>query len=144
MASFADILDKNVSDVKAPPPYPAGHYLAITEGVPVWGESSQQKTKQIVFKAKFLQVMDDVDKDKLMEWTDTTGGSILGQTVYLTFYDPQPHRLTEFLNHLGLGAMAVRQAIEESPGRQFVVTIRHRPSQDGTRIQAEVGGTAAV
>jgi hypothetical protein len=144
MASFADILDKNVSEVKAPPPYPAGNYLAITEGVPVWGNSSVQKTKQVQFKAKFLQVMDDVDKDKVAEWAETSGGSILGQNVYLTFYDPQPHRLTEFLTHLGLGNLPVRQAIEESPGRQFICTIRHRPSQDGTRIQAEVGGTAAV
>lgn len=144
MASFADILDKNSNDVKAPPPYPAGSYLAITEGVPVWGQSSQQKTKQIQFKAKFLQAMDDVDKEKLAEWNETTGGSILGQNVYLTFYDPQPHRLTEFLRHLGLGDLPVRQGIEESPGRQFICTIRHRPSQDGTRIQAEVAGTAAV
>ena len=144
MPSFSDILDKTSSEVKAPPPYPAGNYLAIIEGVPVWGKSSQQQTKQIQFKAKFLQAMDDVDRDKLAEWADETGSTVLGQTVYLTFYDPQPWRLTEFLGHLGLGALPVRQGIEESPGRQFICTIRHRPSQDGTRIQAEVGGTAAV
>jgi hypothetical protein len=145
MPSFEDILNKTTSDVTAPPPYPAGTYLAVTEGVPVWGKSSVQQTKQIQFKAKLLQAMPDVNQEKLSEWAEQTGSPLIGsQSVYLTYYDPQPHRLTEFLSHLGLGSLTVREAIEESPGRQFIVTIRHRPSQDGTRIMAEVGGTASV
>jgi hypothetical protein len=144
MPSFADVMNQKASEIKAPPPYPAGHYLAVTEGQPVWGKSSQQQTKQIQFKAKLLQSMPDVDADKLSDWRNQTGDSVMGQSVYLTFYDPQPWRLTEFLTNLGLGELPVSEALAEAPGRQFIVEIRHRPSQDGTRIQAEVGGTAAV
>jgi hypothetical protein len=144
MASFADILNRPVSEVKAPPPFPVGSYLAVVDGQGEWGESRNARTKQIQFKAKLLQPQEDVDTEKLMEWKDATGDNVIGQQVYLTFYDPQPWRLADFLKHLGLEDMPVMEAIANAPGRQFLVTLRHRPSMDGQMIQHEVASTAAI
>lgn len=144
MPSFADIHGKKPEDIKAPPAFPFGHYIATVDGQPQHGQSSRARTKQIQFKAKLLQPLEDVDKDKLMAWKDDTGDSVMGQHVYLTFYDPQPWRLAEFLKNLGLGNVPFPECLAETPGRQFVVEIGHAPSMDGTRIIHEVRGTSAL
>lgn len=144
MPSFADIANKPVSEIKAPPALPVGMYLAMVDGPGEWGESRVAKTKQIQFKAKLLAPQPDVDQEKLMEWADATGEPVVGQVVYLVFYDPQPHRLTQFLTHLGLGDLILMEAINQAPGKQFYVTLRHEPTQDGTAIRHVVASTQAV
>lgn len=142
MPSFADVMDTKVEDIKFAPPFPVGSYLAMTEGMPEWGKSSQKQSDQIQFKAKLLQALENVDKEKLAEWAEETGENVVGQQAFLTFYTPP--RLAEFLKNLGLGHLSQREAISESPGRRFIITFRHRPSQDGKRINHEVESTAAA
>jgi hypothetical protein len=143
MPSFNDILNTKVDEVKPPPPFPAGTYLAITEGLPEWGKS-RNGIAQIQFRTKLLQAMTDINHDALMEWRDVTGGEVVGQSLSLFFYDPMPWRLTEFLGHLGLGKLETKMALQESPGRQFLVTLKHSPTQDGRGLRHEVDKTAAV
>jgi len=144
MASFEKILSNTpLSDIKPLPAFPVGSYICVTADAGTWGESRQKKTKQIMWKAKVLQPRDDVDKQKLMEWKDDTGESVSGQEFYPTFWSD--FYLKEFLIALGFpDSISGPEAIANSAGRQFVVTFRHEPSQDGKRIVRTISGYAAV
>jgi len=141
---FEKILSSTpLSDIKAPPPFPVGTYLAATEGLGEWGESRQKKTKQIQFKCKVLSPQSDVDQQKLMEWRDETGETVMGQEFYATFWDDV--RLKGFLIALGFSdSITGSEALAQAAGRQFLVVFRHVPSQDGKRIVHEVAEYKAV
>jgi hypothetical protein len=143
MRSFSEIMDKKPEDVKPPPPFPAGTYLAIVDGIPEWGKSRNQ-VEQLQVMTKLLQTMADVNKDALMTWRDETGEEVTGQPLSLYFYASAQWRLAEFLVHLGLGSIPTKMGLEEMPGRQFLVTLKHSPTQDGRSLRHEVDKTAPV
>ena len=90
----------------------------------------------------YLDAGDDVDQDALKE-----AGGIAGKSLKATYYltEEAAYRLKEFLAHLGIEEQdTLRPMIEEATGKQFLGTIRHEPSQDGTRIFARLGQTAPV
>jgi hypothetical protein len=147
MPNFSDILSRKSSEIKAPKPLPPGSYVWLIEGQPRFDRSTKQQTDFVEFTCRCLQPQGDVDQAALQE-----AGGAQNKTQRLTFWltDEAVYRLsnkdgTGFLEQLGLtGSESIGEKISMAPGRQFVGHIRHKASQDGTRIFAEIGQTAAL
>lgn len=147
MNNFANILDAPTSgsDWDRPPPLPRGSYVCMINGMPERGVSDKKQTPFIRFQLKFLQALDDVDTDEL----DSIGG-LSDKTMPLTFFitDKSKYRFGEFLrDDLGLDleeGVSPWVLAQQAPGSQVLVTIRHKPTEDGKGVYAEIAGTAAV
>jgi hypothetical protein len=150
--SFSDILKTRSSEVERPSPMPVGEYVCAIQGQPRQDKSKQKQTPFVEFTYKVLEAMDSVDTDALDEWLTNKKGEkkklsevTIKDTYYLT--EGSLWRLTDMLKACGLdtdGDQSIGQLIEEAPGNQLIVTIRHESSQDGTTVFARVGGVAAV
>lgn len=142
MASFADILNKKVDEVERPKPLPAGTYLGIVEGLPDIGTIGQNNTPKADIKIKLLQAEDDVDQDALKELGDRFPGISLRHRLFLT--EDSAWRVKQFLeDHLGLDGTGktLGELFNEAAGNQVKVVVKHRPSQDGQTIFAEIDRT---
>lgn len=149
--NFGSILDRQSTDIERPKPHPIGNYLFVVKGVPEYGESAQKKTPFVRFTCAPMQAMDDVDADDLEAFLARKDGSkrtLPDMTKPLTFYitEDATWRLVKFLDDCGAGepSMSIRERIDNSSGCQFVGTIKHEASDDGTAIYANIAGTAAV
>lgn len=141
---FASILDRPVSEIEKPKPYPAGTYRCTVQGLPRYDKSAKKQTEFVEFTLQPTSAKDDVDEKALAEM----GG--LNKPIKATYYltEDAAWRLQKFLGDLGFDIetdeATPRQMIEESPGSEVYVTLKHRPSQDGRSIFAEVADTARV
>ena len=139
--TFGSILDKPVGKIKEPVAMPTGTYTFVVLHRR-YDKSSKKQTEFVEFTCNYLDAGDDVDQDALKE-----AGGIAGKSLKATYYltEEAAYRLKEFLAHLGIEEQdTLRPMIEEATGKQFLGTIRHEPSQDGTRIFARLGQTAPV
>jgi hypothetical protein len=146
MTDFQDILNKPLGDIDRPKPYPVGSYVALVEGLPKFEKVGENQTQCVDFTLRFLSEREDVDKLALME-----AGGINGKTirhrVFLT--EDSVWRAKKFLvEDLGIddegGQKRLSQVINEAPGRQVIITIRHRPAKDGSVVYSEISQTAKV
>jgi len=157
--SFSSILDRAPSEIERPKPLPIGTYLCAVNGLYEDVVSSQKKTPGFKFKFSVLQAGEDVDQDKLNEWMqkkDGTSRTLADASLSTTYWDTPDagSMLMDFLCDLGImtrdaeGAYEYdgtgRAAMAETPGRQLLVFVKHRPSKDGQMFFAEVGSTAPV
>lgn len=145
-ANFASILDKPATEIERPKPLPVGTYLAVIKGLPRYDKSSKKQTDFVEFTASIMSAMDDVDKAELGE-----AGGTNGKEIKLTYYitEDAAWRLKKFLDDLGYGdamdeGATLRQCAEQAAGSQVYVQMKHRASQDGKAIFAEVADTAKV
>lgn len=143
-SNLASILDKPASDIKRPPPMPAGHYIFTIIGLPRFDKSSKKQTDFYEFKCRFTQAYDDVDDEEL-----AAVGGIAGKETNLTFYitEKSVYRLTEFMrDDLGISdeGKTSRQMLDETPNCQFVGLIKHAPSEDGKGVYANITTTGPV
>jgi hypothetical protein len=131
---------------------PVGDYVVVVTGQPRQDKSAKKQTPFVEFTYKVLEAMDSVDTDQLDEWLTNKKGEkkklsevTIKDTYYLT--ENSLWRLTDMLKAAGLDTesdMSLGQLIEEAPGNQLIVTMRHESFQDGTGVSAKVGGVAAV
>lgn len=145
--NFGSVLDRESSSVERPKPMPVGTYLCVVKGQPKFDVSSKKKTEFAEFSLYVLQAAEDVDQEALAEALN--GKPLAEKTIRATYYltEDAIYRLKEFLDHLGIEetpGMTLRQRISGAPGRQVLAAIRHRPSDDGTAVYAELASTAAV
>ena len=144
MASFEEILDTQVTEVKVPPPLPVGTYLTIVEGLPQQGEVGQNQTKVIDFNLRILQPGEDVSADEIA----AIDGGVVGKNIRARFFltDSAIFMLDRFLfEHLGIElGKSRKQAIAEAPGRQVYATMRHTPRNDGEGFYANLASTMKV
>lgn len=143
--NFGSILDTPSESVKRPSPLPVGTYYCTVKGQPKFDVSAKKKTEYAEFTLQIMQVLEDVDPEALTEALN--GKSISEKTIRATYYltEDAIWRLKDFLDHCGVeDTGTLRQRISGAPGCQVLATIRHRPSEDGTSVFAELGGTAAV
>jgi Protein of unknown function (DUF669) len=145
MASFEEILSKPTSEIKAPQPFPPGHYTCIVDGLPEHGQSSQKQTDYLRFKYRIVGLGDDVDARAATELQ--VMGKILTQDHYITDNEVTQHMFREFLEQtLGIenpeGTRSIKEMIPEVPNRQLVVELKHEPSRDGKRTYHRVNSTA--
>lgn len=142
--NFGALLAKAPSDVEKPKPLPIGTYLCVVQSLPKQDKSTKKGTEYVEYTLNVLQAADDVDAEAL----EALGGAA-GKTIRATYYltENSLWRLKEFLVALGmdeadyesLGAM-----VDDSVGKQLLVTLKHTASQDGQAVFAEIGSVAAV
>jgi hypothetical protein len=140
MASFEEILNRPASENKPPPAYPAGTYHCLIDGLPEHGKSNNGNDF-FRYKFKILALGPDVDPKEAAEQ------QVVGKTFTNDYYvtDAATWRLTEFLSNLGLDTKtSLKPLINESPGQQVMVTLRHESSPDGKRVFHRVHSTAHV
>lgn len=142
--NFAALLDKPSSEIERPKPLPVGTYVAVVQGMPRYDKSSKKQTDFVEFTLKLQAAGEDVDAEEL-----AAVGGIADKTMKDTYYITEQAlwRLKEFLTNCGLetdGDASLRELIEETPGKQVGISIRHEASQDGQSIFARIGKTFAV
>ncbi len=150
--SFSDILNTKASDVERPAAMPVGDYVVVVTGQPRQDKSAKKQTPFVEFTYKILEAMESVDEEQLDDWLTNKKGEkkkltevTIKDTYYLT--ENSLWRLTDMLKAAGLDTesdMSLGQLIEEAPGNQLIVTMRHESFQDGTGVSAKVAGVAAV
>lgn len=143
--NFGALLDKAPTEIERPKPLPAGTYTCVVQGLPEYDKSSKKQTEYVRFTLKPLAAEADVDTEALAEM-----GGLGDKTIPVTFYitENSLFRLKDFLSHLGFDVTdpeaSLREMCETTTGRQVRAFIKHRASEDGESIFAEVGRTASV
>jgi hypothetical protein len=152
MDKFASILDRPSNEIERPASLPAGTYLAIVKGLPRYDKSSKKQTDFIEFTLGIQAAQDDVDEKELSNFLTKKDGSTrsltditMKNTYYLT--EEAAWRLNKFFEDLGYdvsGDTTLREMAEDSANSEVYISVKHRPSQDGKSIFAEIAGTAKV
>jgi hypothetical protein len=145
MANFSDILNKPMDAIEPPVPLPVGTYLCTVVGQPEPKELGKNNTPAVIFNLKFWQAQADVDQQALIE--ALKGKSLTDRFIQHTLWlDDNPWRLKQFLkDHLRLtDATTPLEALAQASGRQVLVNLGHRTSDDGTAIYMNIKSTAAV
>lgn len=142
--NFGALLDQAPSETERPKPLPQGTYVTMIQGLPRQDKSTKKGTEYVEFTHKLLSAGEDVDAEELAAM-----GGIGDKTMRNTYYITENSlwRLKDFLSHCGIDVDAVgsyREAIDETPGKQVSIYIKHVPSEDGTAIYANIGKTLAV
>lgn len=147
MANFEEVLDKKVGDIEKPKPRPAGTYLAVVQGLPAMNKIGQEEHPVVDFKLRLMSAGPDVDPEALAECPPM---SEWGQVVDRHWVNTEQSifYFQEFLkNVLDFSGVGIRQALAESPGRQYYVKMKQRPyiNREGQPdIAFEVESTAHV
>lgn len=146
MANFQDILNQKAADVEAPVPLPIGTYLGVVDGLPEFSKIGTKQTDCVNFKCKLMQAQPDVDQAQMLEALKGKALSDRYLTVRQFITEDAKWRLRKFLEDCGLelGTKSLGELIPEAAGRQVLLSVGHRPSEDGTQIFMDVKGTAKV
>jgi hypothetical protein len=152
MSNFMEVLNKRVDEVEKPKPRPVGSYVASIAGLP---KTKDVKTKDgdrevLSFSCKLLMAREDVDQEQLADHGDISAWPPMSKD----FWDgPEAlWQITQFLTKVLVidddgGSKTVSELVAESPGKQFIVTLGHRPyvdKQGEPAIQTEIAGVAAL
>jgi hypothetical protein len=137
--SFEDILSKPARDIEAPKPLPVGTYLAQIEPQFEIKKMGKQNTDVIEYKLRILQPYDDVDMSSYPQ-----GVTGITRRFRLWVTEDSQYRLKKFfIDTLGLDeTKSISALIPEAVGLQLAVTIKHRPSEDGSTLYDEIDRTA--
>ncbi len=143
MPNFMEAIDssKKLDDIRDVPPIPVGTYLVMGNGHAEKVKSTQKGTDGLAFKVKFLQPREDVDPTSLQAFLSASEKSLADHEMTSTIWESPyaEQNLRDLLKAAGIkGSLGIKQAIAEYPGSQFLVHIRHRPSQDGSRLMADI------
>lgn len=144
MVDFSKILGKQAAAIEKPKPYPVGTYIALNPKLPDFSAIGKKETPGAVFGLTLIAPTEDVDLDQLKEYGDIKGKTIR-HTMYLS--EATEYRTKEELkNSFGIDeeGKTLGQMFNETINKQVYVTIRHRPSDDGQEIYAEVEKLAKV
>lgn len=154
MADFTSILSKKAESVEKPKPKPTGTYLAVVSGMPKQKTPTVNGEERAIlsFSCKIMAPQSDVDQDDLNDpkvgdisswmpfnkdiWVDTPEGEFALRKF-----------LTDVLG-IEAGDKSLGEMAAESPGKQLLVTLKHRPFTDKNTNEAEIatdiGAVAAV
>lgn len=144
--SFQEILSKPMAEIKPPKPLPVGTYTCIVDGVPEIKQVGKEQNWAAILKLKPVAPGPDVDQVALVEALDgkaLTEVSIQN-TLWLT--EKAAFRAKQFIENCGIDitTKSLGEGINELPGKQIMVTLSHRPSEDGKTMYNEIKSTAAV
>jgi hypothetical protein len=145
--SFEEILKRPTSEIKPPPPFPAGHYHCMVDGPPEHMKSKLKQTDFFRFKYKILGAQEDVDQRAVAE--QQLIGKHITEDRYLTSNMVTQNMMKEFLTDvLGIenpdNKKNLEQMIGEAPNCQLIVEVKLDFSQDGKRTYHKVNSTAHV
>lgn len=142
--NFGALLDTPVNEVERPKPVPVGPYLCVNKALPKMDKTTKKQTEYVEFTLTPVQPLDGVDPEAL----EAMGG-IADKTFRATFYITEAAlwRLKEFLADMGIdteSGASLRELIDQTPGQQVIVNIKHTMGDDGKSIYAEIGSTQKV
>jgi len=151
--NFGSILDRPSNEVERPKPVPQGTYACVVKGQPRYDKSSKKQTEFVEFTLQPISAGEDVDQEALDAWSKKASGetrNLSDTTFRATYYitEDSVWRLKKFLQDLGIEededgeTKSLRQMIEEAPGRQVNAFMKHRASEDGQSVFAELANTA--
>lgn len=152
MPNFEEILSKKAAEVEKPKPKPTGSYQAQVMGMPkqkvinVQGE----EVPILSFTCKVIAPMKDVDEDQLAAAGDLSSWPPFNKDFWLNG-ENGVWAATQFLTStldIEEGDKTLGQLCTEAPGKQLVVTLKHRPYQNkdtgDMEIATEIGSTAKL
>lgn len=154
MSRFADALDRDVSEIKRPPPLPAGSYIFSVPKMPDPAEPIEGKPyERLNILVRVVQPLDDVDPEALAAF-----GSVAGTVSNLSYlfstdeaeatrFEQTLNRLKMFLGHCGIDTErgSLKQALAQLPGTQFIGTVSHRlDNRDNETVYAEITRTTSA
>jgi hypothetical protein len=155
--SFESILDMPISELTRPKPLPQGTYKTTVRGLPKIDKSTKKGTEFSEYTLQILEAYDDVDQEALAEVLTKGNGEVQrlqDRSLRLTFYHTQASgfRLADFLvKDLGIDKFdedgnerSPRELMQEAPGRQVAVHVKHDPSPDGETMYANIDKTFPV
>jgi len=140
--NFGALLDKPASDVERPKPLPQGSYHCVVKGLPRFDKSSKKFTEFVEFTLQPTAAGEDVDEEDLAAM-----GGITNKTIRATYYITEDAlwRLKDFLSHCGIEEDgSLRNMIDQTPNCEVIAFIKHRASEDGQSVFAELAKTAPV
>ena len=138
--NFGALLDKPASDIERPKPLPQGSYHCIVKGLPRFDKSSKKFTEFVEFTLQPTAAGEDVDEEDLAAM-----GGIANKTIRATYYITEDAlwRLKDFLSHCGIEEDgSLRNTIDQTPNCEVIAFIKHRASEDGQSVFAELAKTA--
>ena len=147
--NFSSILDKKISEVERPLPWPAGSYAGRVKGKPAFDVSSKKKTPYVEFTLVPTSVLEgEVDEDELKAF-ESKSGPITTKQQKVPFYltDNALFMLKDFLKACGVdpdGSQSLREAIDAVENAEVGFVINHEPTNDGEGVFARVGRTFAL
>ena len=151
MPSFSPILDEPSSATERPKPLAVGTYECMVKSRK-YDKSSKKQTDYVEFGLTPMAPLDDVDQEALTECLSRIDGStrrLQDFSIRATFYltEDAKWRLKKFLEDCGLetnGEATYGQLIENALNCSVLASIKHRSSEDGEAIFAELAKTAPV
>lgn len=140
---FSKILQKQATEIEKPKPLPIGTYLCVNPKLPEFKGVGKNETPCAEFSLTIMAPV-EVDADDLAAYGEVKGKSIRHR-MFLT-EGTEYRTKEELVNAFGLDEAGknLGQLFNETINGQVLVTIKHRPSEDGTEIYHEVEGLAAV
>lgn len=140
---FSKILQKQAAEIEKPKPLPIGSYVTVNPKLPDFKSVGKNETPCAEFGLVIIAPV-DVDQDALQAYGEVKGKTIRHR-MFLTESTEYRTR-EELVNAFGLDITGknLGQLFNETVNKQVIVTIKHRPSDDGTEIYHEVEGLAAV
>jgi len=142
MNNFSELLNKPMDEIETPKALPIGTYLCIVDGQPEVKQLGKAGNNAAIFSLKPIQAGADVDQTDLVNVLK--GSSLqdkkLRHTLWLT--EDAAWRAKQFLvEHLGVTAKTMAEALAQSMGKQVNVNLGHRASDDGTQVYSDIKST---
>lgn len=146
MPGLNDILNKPATDIKRPPPIPAGVYTIQLFGKPNFTDKKGQGADFVEFPSKIVAVSDTVTEESIAAFPGgraaLMGHELKGQggvRFYLT--DDSAWRLTEFMTDtLGIEGEGrnVKEMCFDVPGKMCQIEVAQEPTQDGKGMLSRI------
>ncbi len=141
---FSKILQKQAEEIEKPKPMPIGSYICTNPKLPDFKGVGKNETPCAEFGLVVIAPSDDVDPEDLRAYGDIKGKTIRHR-MFLT-EGTEYRTKEELVNAFGVeeAGKNLGQMFNETINKQVLVTVKHRPSEDGTDIFMEVEKLSAV
>ena len=150
---FSGILNKQTSDIVAPPLLPIGHYIAQLKKLPDMGSTKDGSYDTVDFTLSIVSACESVDTDELAEFGNPAGQIVRKRFLFNT--DPAEERnfklsevnMMNFLRNTGVDVEGgdVATAINDAIGGFIKVEITHRADpKNPANLYLDVGRTAVA
>lgn len=157
MTRLADLLDRRMEEIQAPPALPQGTYLAVVKRQPEQDELTSNKDGTLYDVLRFqLEVIsaEEVEPELLDSFGKVAGVTLRQDFMFTTAPDEDVkrkstlNRLKRFLLDLGASEdddTALNEALAASVGCQIMVEVSHRANpNDPDQVFAQIERTWAV
>jgi len=153
--NFSDVLKTKVTDIERPPLIPMGHYIGQIVKVPALAEVGKDSEYDTCdFPIQLMAPQDDVNTDDLQAYGGLGKHSTVNRRFMFNKNDEGAFKrslfqmrrfLEDHLKSDGAENMELKQALNESFGKQLIVFIKHRQDKEDKELfYAEIAQTAPV